>query len=289
MLHSVDFSVEKGDIFGYLGPNGAGKTTSIRVILGLLAPDGGTASILGRDASIDETRRRVGFVLESDGLYDNKSAEENLLYYARIYDVDHPGQRTARVLELVNLAKRSADKVGTFSKGMRQRLALARAMIHDPQLLVLDEPTAGVDPIGQMDVREIVLDMAHREQRTIFISSHNLDEVQRICNRIALINRGHIVLYGQLEQLRSSMGGNRIEIETSRTLEKNLLEELKNMSAGPPEAKGNLLALTPKDGFTTPDIVRMLVERGAGIEAVSKKEASLEEIYSSILSQEEGT
>ncbi|MCX6011660.1 MAG: ABC transporter ATP-binding protein [Chloroflexi bacterium] len=205
VLSDVSFTVKQGDIFGYLGPNGAGKTTTIRILLGLLQPTSGKATILGEDVSQDEARRKVGFVLESDGLYDNKTAEENLWYYARIYGMAEPAERIDRVLNLVELRNRARDKVGTYSKGMRQRLALARAMTHNPELLVLDEPTAGVDPSGQMEVREVILNMAHKEGKTVFLSSHNLDEVQRVCNRIALVDRGEIKLYGELERSEASL------------------------------------------------------------------------------------
>jgi ABC-2 type transport system ATP-binding protein len=283
VLSDVSFTVKQGDIFGYLGPNGAGKTTTIRILLGLLQPTSGKATILGEDVSQDEARRKVGFVLESDGLYDNKTAEENLWYYARIYGMAEPAERIDRVLELVELRNRARDKVGTYSKGMRQRLALARAMTHNPELLVLDEPTAGVDPSGQMEVREVILNMAHKEGKTVFLSSHNLDEVQRVCNRIALVDRGEIKLYGELERLQRERGGNEVEIETTEAIPEPLLAELKGLSRlGLRERKGKVLTFAPQEGVRVPDIVSLLVGRGVGIEGVNKKEASLEEIYSAI-------
>jgi ABC-2 type transport system ATP-binding protein len=206
VLKSVSFTVEPGDIFGYLGPNGAGKTTTIRIILGLFKPDAGKVSLLGQDVTVDETRKHVGFVLESDGLYDNMSGYENIAYYAQVYGVPKEAATTDRVIGLVGLADRARDRVSAYSKGMRQRLALARAMVHNPDILILDEPTAGVDPSGQIEVRQIILDMAHKEGKPVFLSSHNLDEVQRICNRIALIDRGEIKLYGELDKLQRRMG-----------------------------------------------------------------------------------
>ena len=288
ILRDVSFTVKQGDIFGYLGPNGAGKTTTIRILLGLLRPTSGKATILGEDVSRDEARRKVGFVLESDGLYDNKTAEENLWYYARIYGMAKPAERIDRILNLVELRDRAKDKVGTYSKGMRQRLALARAMTHNPELLVLDEPTAGVDPSGQIEVREVILNMAHKEGRTIFLSSHNLDEVQRICNRIALIDRGEIKLYGELEQLQREMSGNEVEIETTEAIAEPLFSELKSLShLGLRQRKDKTLTFVLQEGIRVPDIVSLLVKRGVEIEEVSKKEASLEEIYSAILKEVE--
>jgi len=288
VLRDVSFTVKQGDIFGYLGPNGAGKTTTIRILLGLLKPNSGRAYILGEDVSKDEARRKIGFVLESDGLYENKTAEENLGYYARIYGVAKPAERMDRILDLVGLQDRAKDKIGTYSKGMRQRLALARAMIHNSELLVLDEPTAGVDPSGQIEVREIILNMAYREGRTIFLSSHNLDEMQRICNRSALVDRGEIKLYGELEQLQREMSGNEVEIETTEAIAEPLFAELKSLShLGLRGRKDKALTFVLQEGVRGADIVSLLVKRGVEIEGVSKKEASLEEIYSAILKEAE--
>jgi len=189
VLKGVSFDVESGDIFGYLGPNGAGKTTTIRILLGLLQVDSGELDILGQNIELASTRMRIGFALDPDGLYDMMTAVENLKFYADIYSISDAGVRIDKALKLVGLDDRADDRVGTYSKGMRQRLSLARAMVHDPEVLILDEPTAGVDPTGQIEIRKILLNIARKEKKTVLLSSHNLDEVQRICNRIALIDR----------------------------------------------------------------------------------------------------
>ena len=288
ILKDVTLAVKQGDIFGYLGPNGAGKTTTIRILLGLLRPTSGSARILGEDVSRDEARRKVGFVLESDGLYDNKTAEENLEYYARIYGVSEHAGKIRRVLDLVGLQDRAKDTIGTYSKGMRQRLALARAMVHDPALLILDEPTVGVDPSGQIEVREVILNMAHREGKTILLSSHNLDEVQRICNRIALISRGEIRLCGELEQLRRDRSSNEVQVETTEAIAESLFTELKSLPhLGLRERKDKSLTFVLREGVRIPDLVNLLVSRGVEIEGVSRKEASLEEIYSAMMKEAE--
>lgn len=288
ILNGVSFAVEQGDIFGYLGPNGAGKTTTIRILLGLLCPTSGSARILGEDVSRDEARRRVGFVLESDGLYENKTAEENLAYYARLYRVSESARKIDSVLDLVGLRERARDKVGTYSKGMRQRLALARAMVHDPPLLILDEPTAGVDPSGQIEVREVLLAMARKEEKTIFFSSHNLDEVQRICNRIALISRGEIKLCGDLEELRRERSANEVEVKTTEAISDRLFGELRALShLGLQERNDRTLTFALQARVRVPDLVNLLVSRGVEIEGVSKKEVSLEEIYSAMLKEAE--
>ncbi len=288
VLKGISFTVETGDIFGYLGPNGAGKTTTIRILLGLLQADSGKLSILGQDINLSETRRNIGFVLDADGLYDNMTAEENLAYYSRIYGLSKAGERFDKLLGMVDLENRAKDRVSTYSKGMRQRLALARTMVHDPEVLILDEPTAGVDPSGQIEIRQIMLDVARKEYKTIFLSSHNLDEVQRICNRIALIDRGEIKLYGELESLRQKMGRGGVVIETARYIPESLLAELKSLThLGFQKKRERSLIFSPQEGTEVSDIISLLTSRGIKIEEAIKKEASLEEMYSTILKEAE--
>ena len=288
ILKGISFNVEMGDIFGYLGPNGAGKTTTIRILLGLFCADAGKVEILGQDIRLSETRRKIGFVLDADGLYDNMTAEENMEYYARIYGLFKANKRIRELLDMVDLRNRAKDRAGAYSKGMRQRLALARAMVHDPEVLILDEPTSGVDPSGQIEIRQIMIDMARKKNKTIFLSSHNLDEVQRICNRIALIDRGEIKLYGELESLRQGMSKRMVIIETSQFIPESLLTELRGLSClGLQEMKGNSLIFSPEQGTEVSDIISILTSRGVKIEEASRKEASLEEMYYTILKETE--
>jgi ABC-2 type transport system ATP-binding protein len=288
ILQDVNLAVKQGDIFGYLGPNGAGKTTTIRIVLGLLAVTSGKVSVLGRDVQTNETRRKIGFVLEADGLYDNMTAYDNLLYYARLYDIAKPAQKAEEALKLVGLADRAADKVGTYSKGMRQRLALARAMAPDPELLVLDEPTAGVDPTGQIEIRQLMQDMIHKQGKTILLSSHNLDEVQRICDRIALIHQGQIRLYGELEKLQREMGHGGVEIETSEPISPPIIAELQKMpDIGIRGQQGNVLILSASPNIDVSAVVAFLASKGIRIEQFKKQEASLEEMYTTIVHEAE--
>jgi ABC-2 type transport system ATP-binding protein len=289
VLKGISFDVETGDIFGYLGPNGAGKTTTIRIILGLLKADSGRLEVLGQDINLAATRMKIGFALDPDGLYDTMTAVENLKFYADIYGVSDAAARMERLLGLVGLEDRAWDRVGTYSKGMRQRLSLARALVHDPEVLVLDEPTAGVDPTGQIEVRKILLDIARKEKKTVLLSSHNLDEVQRICNRVALIDRGEIKLYGRLEDLRHKMGRSGVVIETGGSVPDAVLEELKKQpQLGFRDASGKSLFFTPEEGAAgVSDIIGFLAERGVKIEQAGRREASLEELYSSILKEAE--
>ena len=294
VLKDISFAVEQGDIFGYLGPNGAGKTTTIRVILGLFPPDSGQVSILGNDVSHDYAREKVGFVLETDGLYDNITAYENLDYYCQIYGMTSvvKSKRIDEMLELVDLSDRAEDKVSSYSKGMRQKLALARAMVHEPDLLILDEPTAAVDPTGQIEVRQIILNLAHRG-KTIFLSSHNLDETQRVCNRIALIDHGEIKLYGKLDELRKEKGEREIAIDTGAETpeETSLLDKLVPQIEALPyvtscrrEAQRLYLQL---DGWKDiSEIVAMISGENIVVEEATKSETSLEEIYAEVVKGE---
>ncbi len=288
VLKDVSFYVKSGDIFGYLGPNGAGKTTTIRILLGLLPPAPGRVTILGKDVSVDETRKRVGFVLESDGLYDNMTGYENIGYYARIYGVPQPKESIEKALKLVSLSDRAGDKVSAYSKGMRQRLVLARAMVHNPDVLILDEPTAGVDPSGQIEVRQTILDMTRKEGKTIFLSSHNLDEVQRICNRIALIDRGQIKLYGELDRLQREMSRGEVMIETAENLAGPTLAGLEALPEVSIKSRTDkTLILSVGNSTDVSDIVKFLTQRDVRIEQVKRMEASLEEIYTAILKEAE--
>jgi ABC-2 type transport system ATP-binding protein len=289
ILNSISFYVEPGDIFGYLGPNGAGKTTTIRVILGLFKPDSGRVTILGNDVMTDKSREKLGFVLEADGLYDNLTAEENLDVYCQIYGIPAAtrNKKITEVLEIVELSGRAREKIASYSKGMRQKLALARAIIHEPDILVLDEPTAGIDPSGQIEVRNIILNMARHQGKTIFLSSHNLDEVQRICNRIALIDKGAIKLFGELEKLRGENAQKEIVIETALApddLKLKILDSVIPDIQVLPFVKNcrrenNKLYLGIDPSADISRIVALLSSRGINIEQIVKSETSLEEIY----------
>ena len=290
ILKGVSFSVETGDIFGYLGPNGAGKTTTIRIILGLYKIDSGNLDILCQDIESSDTRKKIGFVLDLDGLYDGMTARENLIFYSRIYGMVLVEERMDHLLDMVELAGRGDDRVFTYSTGMRQRLALARSMVHDPEILVLDEPTSGVDPSGQIQIRKILLDLAHKEKKTIILSSHNLDEVQRICNRIAIIDKGEIKLLGELEDLRKKMGKSGIIIKSPESITANMVREIKKIPRlGLKEVRDKSIILMPDGKTETSDIISLLSSSGIKVEEVIKQEASLEEMYSNILKGAEGS
>ena len=288
ILRDVSFAVEQGDIFGFLGPNGAGKTTSIRILLGLFRPDSGSALVLGSEPGAEAVRTRVGFVLESDGLYDGVSAYDNLVYYCKIYDVPDPESRITAMLELAGLSDRANDKVGTFSKGMRQRLALGRAMLHDPDLLILDEPTAGVDPAGQVDIREALLNMVRERGKSVFLSSHNLDEVQRICNRVALIHRGEIRLYGELDQLEWERSRGEARIRMAQPVDAATLARVAALPGITHAGQSDgVLSLSAADDDALSGAVTLLAAEGARIREVTSGGAGLEDLYLAIVREAE--
>ena len=285
VLSNVNFKVEEGDIFGYLGPNGAGKTTTMRIMLGLLKPTHGEALIHGRDMANDgEMRKRVGVLLEKNGVYDRLTAHDNLQYFARLYGVDDIERRIAELLELVGLTDRRDQKAGKFSKGMKQRLGLARAMIHDPEIMFLDEPSSGLDPEAQKLMRDIILEMSKKKKMTVFLNSHNLDEVQRVCNRIAILQQGTIRAYDTVENMRS-------------TYSRPMMEFTFNDEGSAEKAQPIITALVGDDGYfrkgsvievatdnvTSEELIERLVKGDVRVSEAKRMKRSLEEVYIDII------
>lgn len=286
ILKGISFNVNKGDIFGFLGPNGAGKTTTIRVLLGLYKMDSGNASIMGNPVGTDDARMKVGFLMDADGLYDSMSAEDNLVYYLSLYGKSKDSNEISRLLKLVGLSERAKDKVGTFSKGMRQKVGLAKALIHDPEVIILDEPTSGLDPSAQIEFRNLMLKVAKEEKKTIFYSSHNLEEVQKICNKIALLKNGEIKLYGAIDDLRKNIGKDIVVVKTREVSDELFTEIKKIKKIGVKEKRVGELILIPEKEIKISEIVAILSEKGIDVEEIVKNEASLEEIYSSIIEED---
>jgi len=289
VLRGINLQVKEGEIFGYLGPNGAGKTTTMRIILGLLRPTSGRALVFGKElVDNDDLRRRVGVLLENDGLYEHLSAYENLSYYAKLYSVPYMKEKTNNLLDFVGLSDRQNDRVGVFSKGMKRRLALARSIIHDPEVLFYDEPSAGLDPEAQKMVRDLILRLAREKGRTIFLNSHDLDEVQRVCSKIAILQRGEIKGYDTIENLMRKFSKPSVEIvltdekEAEKALD--LLDSLDFVSEC--ERDGLRITVITK-GEKTSTILGVLMTDGIRVEEVKKVTKSLEDIYLNIVRQSE--
>lgn len=205
-VDGINFKVEQGEIFGYLGPNGAGKTTTICMLTGQLRPTSGSGWVMGCDIVTDRQalKPQIGVVFENQNLYERLSARENLNFYTRLYRVDK--SRVDQVLDQVGLVSRAKDKVGTYSNGMKQRLLIARAMLHNPGVLFLDEPTRGLDPNIARDIRQIVAELAESGM-TIFLTTHYMEEADQLSNRVAIIDQGRIVALDKPEQLKLQYNG----------------------------------------------------------------------------------
>lgn len=204
-VDGMTFHVEPGEVFGLLGPNGAGKTTSVRLLNGILPPSGGSARVFGLDPATDgeRVRRQTGVLTETPSHYERLTARENLEFFGTLADIPEQalGSRVLRILSFFGLESRANDKVETFSKGMKQRLALARALIHEPPLLFLDEPTSGLDPEAAQQVNDLIANLGRRNGQTVVLATHNLLDAQRLCDRVAILNKGRILAMGSLKEL----------------------------------------------------------------------------------------
>jgi ABC-2 type transport system ATP-binding protein len=279
-VKDLSVQINSGEIFGFLGPNGAGKTTTIRILTSLIAPTSGSARVAGfvlgqEDGQI---RRSVGILTETPGLYDQLSAERNLSYFARLYEVEDVPAQVEQYLRMLGLWDRRQESVGTFSKGMRQKLAIARALLHEPQLVFLDEPTSGLDPAAARLVREFISSLK-REGRTIVITTHNLDEADRLCDRIAVF-RTHLIALDTPAALRAELFGRSVVFHL-KSLEAPLVQRVESY----PFVKmvkilDNKLIVTLDDPESNnPALVRGLVEAGAEIQFVGELKRSLEDVY----------
>lgn len=277
VIKGISFSVKEGEIFGFLGPNGAGKTTTIRMLVGLIAQDKGTITIVGHDVQREREKALagIGAVVENPELYTYLSGRENLMQIARIRKVSPLD--VEEVIDLVGLTDRIDDKVRKYSLGMKQRLGLAAALVAKPKLLILDEPTNGLDPTGILDFRRIVKRAARERNTAVFVSSHILSEVEQLCDTVAFINNGII-------QSIESIKGDKVEKETERieiVLEDSDagLRVLRNLEfVKSASLNKDIIQLTITEG-STPDIIFALAEKGVRINEVYRKQQGLEERY----------
>lgn len=284
-LNNISFEVKKGEIFGLLGPNGAGKTTAVRVIAGILKPVTGSAYILGENINkqFDShlLRKKLGFLTENHGSYESLTLYQNLEFFGSFYDIRDLDSRIDSVLEEMGLLKRKDMKAGKLSKGQKQRLAISRAILHDPPILFFDEPTSGLDPIAAVKVRELILGLKSQD-RTIFINSHNLEEVQKVCDRVAILDLGSIKRIGTPSELSKDLWDTQ---EMVCTLKNPVSDEIKNKIASLNFIKNfkteqNKIFIYSEDiDESTPEIIREIVALGGKILEVKRTVHSLEDIY----------
>ena len=285
-LKGVSFRVRRGELFGLLGPNGAGKTTTIKILTTLLEPSGGTARVLGLDVRRDarEVRRRINLVAEGERtLYWRLSAYENLKYFARIYYVPkrEEKERIERLLKLVGLWERRNDLVMNFSRGMKQRLAIAKALINDPDVLFLDEPTLGLDVQSAIFVREFVRKLVEEEKKTVLLTTHYMAEAEELCDRIAIIDHGRIIALDTPEGLKRLVREEEtVEIRVRDARPEAVLESPFKMAVSGEEPERGILTLRAQvDEEELPKVVEWLVKRGAKILSVERKEPTLEDVF----------
>ena len=283
----LSLSVQQGEVFGFLGPNGAGKTTTVRMLAALIAPSTGNATVNGLPLGPqnDAIRRCVGVLTETPGLYDNLSAEYNLRLFAGLYEIKDPAGQVEKYLRMLGLWEQRYQPAGTFSKGMKQKLALARALLHEPAVLFLDEPTSGLDPEAAHLVREFILDL-RRQGRTIFLCTHNLDEADRLCDRIAVF-KTRLLAVDTPEALRRRLWGRRVVFHL-RSASPDLPDLVRPLP-GVQEASlvdGKLLVAVDDPEERNPAIIRALVAAGAEIQFVGELRRSLEDAYLALVSEQ---
>ena len=293
-VHAVEnltLDIPRGVVFGFLGPNGAGKTTTIRLLLGLLEPSGGCAEVLGFDTRREPGRIRenTGALLEHTGLYERLSAEANLDFYGHIYRLPHH-ERRSRIRELLTqfeLWDRRRERVSTWSRGMKQKLAVARAILHRPSLLFLDEPTAGLDPVAAAALREHLSSLVSGEGLTVFLTTHNLSEAEKLCVQVGVINHGKLLTVGHPDELLPQDGKVTVDV-TGRGFTDELVSKLQSRP-GVTDVRqvGYGLALELENGSVIAPLVTLMVTEGAEIEEVRKGRASLEKTFLTLMQEEE--
>jgi ABC-2 type transport system ATP-binding protein len=276
----LNLEIKEGEVFGFLGPNGAGKTTTVRMLSSLIGPTSGTAMVAGFTVGKqdNEIRRNVGLLTETPGMYDNLSAEANLRIFAELYDVKDISGQVEKYLKMLGLWERRSDAAGTFSKGMKQKLAIARALLHEPRLLFLDEPTSGLDPEASHLVREFISELK-REGRTIFLCTHNLDEADRLCDHVGVFKTRLLVLDSPAA-LRKSVFGRKVVIHL-RNADESLAGVVRRLDfvTDVKVVENKLVVQLDDPDLHNPDMIRVLVNANADIQFIGELRYSLEEVY----------
>ncbi len=289
-VDGLSLEVPSGSIFGFLGPNGSGKTTTIHLLLGLLEPTAGEAEVLGFNcrSHADEVRTQTGALLEHPGVYEQMSAEDNLEFYGRVWRMPE-AERRARIEELLTkmeLWDRRKERVVKWSRGMKQKLALARALMHRPRLVFLDEPTAGLDVVSAAALRDDLAGMAAREGVTVFLTTHNMTEAERLCSRVAVIREGRLVAIGHPDELRAKSGSPQVEIAGTGFTD----EVLGKLRAHPEVVSAELLnghvSIQLRDETEVAPLVSLVVTAGVRVEEVRRGKASLEDVFLTLMEEE---
>lgn len=288
-FEDVSFEVARGEVFGFLGPNGAGKTTTVRTLGTLLAPTAGSATVAGlalRPENGVRIRSRIAIMPESPGLYERLTVAENLAYFAGLYGVSDPAERIARVLAAVSLTDRAEDLCGSLSKGLRQRVSLARALLNDPQVLFLDEPTSGLDPVAAHQVYGL-LDRLRSRGVTVFLTTHRLEEAERLCDRVAILNTTLRVI-GRPDELRDRLFAKTLRVTTRRPLGQPdaVFTGLPGVQAWRDAGSGAYLVTVTDPTMAAPAVTRAMVAADADVLSIGEASHSLEDVYLRLLDSE---
>jgi ABC-2 type transport system ATP-binding protein len=285
-VDGLTLEVQQGEVFGFLGPNGAGKTTTVRMLTSLIAPTAGTAWVNDHQlgAADDAVRASAGILTETPGLYPRLNAEQNLRLFAKLYGVDDVPGQVKKYLSMLGLWERRHEPVGGFSKGMRQKLAIARALLHEPPVLFLDEPTSALDPEAARVVRDFIEELSG-QGRTIFICTHNLDEADRLCDRVAVIKQ-HLIRVDTPKALRRGLYGRSVlirlqEVTPALVAAVEALPFVKSVS----QVDGHLRVALDDPETQNPTVVRALVEAGGAVQFVEEEEHSLEQVYFDLMEE----
>ncbi len=289
-VNNLSLEVQHGEVFGFLGPNGAGKTTTVRMLTGLIRPTSGGAQVAGFELGKNDTdiRRNVGILTESPGMYERLSAEKNLAIFANLYDVPDVDKAVNKYLSMLGLWERRHDAVGSFSKGMRQKLAVARALLHEPQVLFFDEPTTGLDPEAALVVRDFILEFK-KQGRTIFMTTHNLDEAEKLCDRVGIFKQSLLALDSPAN-LRQKLFGRKVVFHLGGVNPQwlPLINAVDGVSSVE-QLENKLVVALASPEKTNPLITRLLVEQGADIQFIGEVRQSLEQVYLEMLHGENET
>ena len=281
-LDSVDIVVEEGSIFGFLGPNGAGKTTTLHMLTGLARPTSGSAQILGRDVASagNSVRGQIGFLPDVPGFYDWMTAQEFLRFAGGLFGIARPvlDERLAMLLDLAGLGAVDT-KIGGYSRGMKQRLGVAQALVNAPKLLLLDEPTSALDPMGRKDVLDMLMSL--RGRTTVFFSTHILADVERVCDTVAILDRGRVVAQAPIDELKARYGQQKVVVEVTDGADE-LAEQIRRQSWATTVARGSngVIEVTVKDvGAAQRQIPAMVTARQIGLSRMEAGEMGLEEVF----------
>jgi ABC-2 type transport system ATP-binding protein len=291
-VDGLTLEIHPGEVFGFLGHNGAGKTTTVRLLNGLLAPDRGAVRVLDLEPLSDgpELRRHTGVLTETPSLDERLTGRENLEIYAELYGVPRAevASRIESLLEGFELAHRASEKAGAYSKGMKQRLALARALLHEPDILFLDEPTSGLDPVGARRVHQLITRLSQEQQRTVLLCTHNLAEAQKLCGRVAVLEQGRLVALGTPAELARRLGrSQRLKIDVAPEGVPATLKILESsLGITEPAQENGTIMVVGADRETIPDLVATLVGAGVRIYGITPQEPSLEDVYFALQGEE---